>query len=254
MDEVINEGEYWRTIALLDNKGEPIVNTVFYDGKHTKLLSNYTGYGMGIQGDSFTIGKFKNGKLEGKAVNIWLCNLLPRRGEGEVYEDYQVTEFYVESNEIVGDTVCNWFNGVQGCQRTYTGNTSWIDFGFEVWNKYNTEYTITEDDQWIHNERAGGQYYVYTGEVETMCQGINITSRNQENYIIYLDENGIFDSEKHNVETWSLDIGNGVIQHDAILDVCYDEYGNPYCISMLCYYYSRGGYEFIVPIDIDYIK
>lgn len=252
--EVINEGEYWRNIVLLDNNGEPIVNTVFYDGKHNKLLSNYTGYGMGIQGDSFTIGKFKNGKLEGKAVNIWLSDLLPIRGNGTNLENYQVTEFAVKSNEIVGDTVCNWFGGIQGYQRTYMGNISYIDFDFEMYEKSFPGWRVGEDGQGIGYQVADGQYYVYTGEVKTKCKDVDANSRMQEDFTMYLDEHGDFDMIKHEVNMRPWDTGDGLIIYDATLVLCYDEHGNPYGQNIIVYYTQRDGYEFIIPIDIDYIK
>jgi len=253
-EEKIDKSEYWRDIVLLDDKGKPIVNTVFYDGKHNRLSSDYTGYGMGIQGDSFTIGKFINGKLEGEAVNIWFCHLLYLREYDLSDREYQVTEFTVESNEIIGDTVCTWFGGFQMCERKYTGKVSYVDFDYE-WKEINEGgYNILEDGTYEKIMEKDGQYYIYTGEVDTICKGERRGWSNcPSNYPIYLDENGNFDMEKHDVHIreWEEE---GLIWGEISLDFCYDEYGNSCSYNLGVYYPDRGGYEFMLPIDIDYIK
>ncbi len=253
---------FWEDIPIKHVGGEGINEIVFYDGKHNKLVKDYTGFGMGINGCSYTIANFVNGKIQGQATNIYIHDVSAYNWDTWEYAysgNYQVTEFNVQSNSIVGSVISTWygdsFTGFDRQReqfRKYTGNVDYVDVEYDHM-VMETNFGYDEEDFMRSNKK----YYIYVGEVDV----IRKTSMDKPdeplpifNYKIYLTENGAFDDLKNNIIREEEDNGAGGINYDVYIERDLDNNGYMEYEPLHVYYGYEGGYEFIIPIDIDYIK
>ena len=220
-DTKVIDNYFWETNFLYNEQDETIVGTLFYDGEHTELVKDFTGYGVGIQGTAFTFGNFINGKLVGRAVTMKFQISDIEHTNSIAKALMQITEYTVENGEIIGETVVKML-AFDRIEREYRGIASInsIDFDSLCYQG--------EPGEWR-------EYYTLTGEVEYM------EYNNEDRAVtLHINKDGTLDTSKCEVYT------------DAAGIECYS-WGDKvfFANGFLC---GRGYYELALPIGYNYLK
>lgn len=220
-DTKVIDNYFWETNFLYNEQDETIVGTLFYDGEHTELVKDFTGYGVGIQGTAFTFGNFINGKLVGRAVTMKFQISDIEHTNSIAKALMQITEYTVENGEIIGETVVKML-AFDRIEREYRGTASInsIDFDSLCYQG--------EPGEWR-------EYYTLTGEVEYM------EYNNEDRAVtLHINKDGTLDTSKCEVYT---DAGG----------IEYYVFGDKY-FSVNGFLCGRGHYELALPIGYNYLK